>query len=157
MLVVTNCLVLEGSVDFRVPNQTYGDDFNDQIVNTEFQIRIKFVDRAAHVGGAFHIDLHSEKEMGYRPEGGDQSPRDRATHLADRLISISRWAINNACASGAGNWDPPNRSFRGRRFLLIADRGFDIALDDATTGAAALDRFEIDPGLARHRSEERRV
>ena len=58
MLIVANCLVLKRSIDFRVLNQTYGDDLDDQIVNTEFQIRIEFIERMAHIGGALHIDLN---------------------------------------------------------------------------------------------------
>ena len=103
MLIIANRLVLEGSVNRRVLNQTYGDNLDDQIVNTEFQIRIKFVDRAAHVRGAFHINLDGEKEMWNRTQGGDQPPRDRPAHFAGRLIAISRRAIDHAFASGAGN------------------------------------------------------
>src|SRR5205085_9555487 len=103
MLVIAHRLVLEGSVDFRMLNQTYGDNLYDQIVNAEFQIRIEFIERMAHIGGAFHIDLNGEKEMWDRTDGRDQPPCDRPAHFADRLIAISRRAIDRAFASRAGN------------------------------------------------------
>src|SRR6185369_1476463 len=112
-------------------NQRGRSHLDDDVVNTDLQIGIERVDAFAHFRCTIHFDLGGEEEVRHRPQRGDQSLRDSLSDLAGRLVAIT--------GRGRLRELPRFDSARVcRRWFRLADRGFDISLDDSSTWATAL-------------------
>src|SRR5688500_18507039 len=116
-------------------NQRRCRHFDDHVVDTDLEIRIKRVDALAHFCGAVHLDLGSEKEVRHWSKRGHQSPGNRLSNLTGRLVAISRccgWCLKT-CGLHSSRI---RRSSRSR--LRLTDRSLDVSLDYATAWSTAL-------------------
>src|ERR1041385_4211011 len=99
-------------------DQRCGRDLDDNVVDADLEIGIEGIDTLTHFRRAIHLDVSSQEEVRHGPERGDESLCDRLSNLTRGLISITRRA-----SLLEDHWC-------GRCFRL-ADRCFDVSLDDA--------------------------
>src|SRR5438477_5108307 len=132
--------------------QSNSRNFDNDVVDAEFEVGIDLVDRPAHLGGAFHVDLAREKEMRNGTQRRNQSTRNRTAHLTGWFVAICGRPINSGLSrlsrQRSQRWF--GSGLVGFMARFAAHRRLDVFLYDATARAASLNRFEVDAGFGRY-------
>src|SRR5947209_550712 len=160
-LEVAKRLLLEGGIDRRVLHERDRRDFDDEVVETDLVFGIEFVQLAAHLRRPVHLDLGRQEEVRDGADGGDEASRNRRPHRRHRLFVIRRSAFDcwRERRRGGGRRRLCGR-LRGARLdlrrgglrllLCCLQRLLDVALHDATAGAAPREVVEFDARLGGH-------
>src|ERR1044072_6788002 len=118
-------------------DQRCGRNLDDHVVDADLQIRIERVDATTHFRGAIHLNVCREKEVRYRSERRHQTLRHCSAKSRLWFVAICR-SLRDRGGLEMSGLDGAGVTFRSRRCLGLAERGFDVFLDDASAWSTSL-------------------
>src|SRR5262245_35249479 len=153
MFVVPDELVLERRINCRVLDKCCCGHLDDDVIDTDLQIRIEGVNAFAHLRCPVHLDLTGEKEMGHRPKRSHEAASNSSPNLGCGFVAIGRSA-RDSCGLKPG-WFNRAR-ITTRAWLGLSQRLLNVLLYNPSTWSTTSQGFQIQPGLCGHSSRKGR-